>query len=248
MSDFLTRLVARQAGTAPTVQPRRPSMFALTMSRPDPADHPLTDSSAPVENRRHSPATLIRPRDQGDEDLTPSAQEERQTILDFRSAPRDTEQPRRGEAGLNPLLRNASVLVCPSAAAVPTTPPADSLTTPEQRLGEQTDSRNQNMDDQVDSAPVLTATRSAPLPLVQTRPATGTSSTLAPPSLRSSPVSGRRTEQNHPHTIEPAVEVTIGRIEITAVSTAPDTKRKSGSRRPAMSLEEYLTRRHGGRP
>ena len=43
-------------------------------------------------------------------------------------------------------------------------------------------------------------------------------------------------------------KVTIGRIEVTAVSTAPDTKQRPGSRRPAMSLEEYLTRRQGGRP
>ena len=42
-------------------------------------------------------------------------------------------------------------------------------------------------------------------------------------------------------------KVTIGRIEVTAVSAAPDRKQKAVSRRPAMSLEEYLARRQGER-
>ncbi|ODT45472.1 MAG: hypothetical protein ABS70_03105 [Nitrospira sp. SCN 59-13] len=248
MSDFLTRLVERQVGAAAIIQPRKPSMFAPTMSRPEPADLPLSDRSTPVENTRHTFATLIRSRDQEGEGLTHPAQVEgRQTILNSRSARRDAQQSRKAESVLTPLLPNASVFVRPSAPAVPTTPPADSLTIPEQRVRQQTGSRGQNIDDHVDSAPILAVTRTAPPPLVHAHQNTGRSSTVAPPSLRSSPVSARRAEQNHAAPIEPPVEVTIGRIEVTAVSTPPEAKRKSESRRPAMSLEEYLTRRQGGR-
>ncbi|GAB1723255.1 MAG: hypothetical protein NTNFB01_21510 [Nitrospira sp.] len=68
----------------------------------------------------------------------------------------------------------------------------------------------------------------------------------APPSLRPAEQSGQGPKQGQLNE-EPPVQVTIGRIEVTAVSTTPETKRKSGSRRPAMSLEEYLTRRQGGK-
>lgn len=249
MSDFLTRLVERQAGTASMVQPRRPSMFAPTISRAEPADLPLIDSPIPVENTPHTPATFIRSRDQEGEGLTHADQEEgRQTMLDSRSARRNAAQPRRAGSALTPLPRNASTIERPSAPAVPATSPADSLTIPEQRLRQRAGSSGQNMGDPVDSLSVLPEAGAAPPPLVQAHHATGRSSTVAPPSLRSGPVSGRRTEQNHAAPIEPPVEVTIGRIEVTAVSAAPDTKRKSGSRRPAMSLEDYLTRRQGGRP
>lgn len=249
MSDFLTRLVERQAGPASLVQPRRPSMFAPTMRRTDPADLPLIDTSTPVANTRHASANPLPSRDHGDEALTDTDQEEgRPTMRDSRSVRRGAEPPRLGESALAPLLQHAPAMARQSAPAVPATPPADSLTTPEQGLRQQTGSRGQNIEHPVDSPSVLPATRTAPPPLVQAHPATGASSTVAPPSLRSRPVSGRRTEQNHPATIEPAVEVTIGRIEVTAVSTASDAKRKSGARRPAMSLEEYLTRRQGGRP
>lgn len=249
MSDFLTRLVERQAGTVARVQPRTPSMFAPTTSRPEPADLPLINSPIPVENTPHTPATLIRSRDQEGEGLTHRAQEEgRQTMLDSRSARRDAEKPRRAESALTSSPRNTSTIVRLSASAVPATPPADSLTIPDQRLPQRTGSTGQNMGDPVDSLSVLPETGTAPPPLVQARHATGRSSLMAPPSLRSGPVSARRTEQNHAAPIEPSVEVTIGRIEVTAVSAAPDTKRKSGPRRPAMSLEDYLTRRQGGRP
>jgi hypothetical protein len=45
---------------------------------------------------------------------------------------------------------------------------------------------------------------------------------------------------------EPTVHVTIGRVEIRAVS-APAAQKSSSPIKPALSLSEYLTRRNGGR-
>jgi hypothetical protein len=67
MSDFLTRLVQRQAGTLATIQPRTRSMFAPAMDRPEPPtpDLPVIDGVAssgeqrqPAEAPRHSIAPM----------------------------------------------------------------------------------------------------------------------------------------------------------------------------------------------
>jgi hypothetical protein len=42
---------------------------------------------------------------------------------------------------------------------------------------------------------------------------------------------------------EPAVHVTIGRIEVTALSQPAQVKRAPAARQPSMSLEDYLARR-----
>lgn len=54
MSDFLTRLVQRQAGTLATIQPRTRSMFAPAMDRPEPPtpDLPVIDGVASSGEQR----------------------------------------------------------------------------------------------------------------------------------------------------------------------------------------------------
>ncbi len=251
MSDFLTRLVERQAGTAAVVQPRTPSMFAPPVNRTGPADFPVIDSSASIEDASPRPAVSIRSEDHGGEVLIQTSQQYGGgPVPHSPSSPRAAEKPRRAESAPTPLVRNTSPIVNQSAHAMPAAPRADALTTPAQALPQQTGPSGQHIEDRVASVPVHPAARMAPLPrLVETRHQTPRSSAAAPPSLLSGIVTGRRTEPT-PHAVstEPPVEVTIGRIEVTAVSTAPDTKRKPGTRRPAMSLEEYLTRRQGGRP
>jgi hypothetical protein len=41
------------------------------------------------------------------------------------------------------------------------------------------------------------------------------------------------------------VRVTIGRIEVTAVTQTAPPKRVAPTRRPSLSLDDYLARRHG---
>ncbi len=44
---------------------------------------------------------------------------------------------------------------------------------------------------------------------------------------------------------EPPVQVTIGRIEVSAVTATPSPSRKTPVRQPSMGLQEYLSRRQG---
>lgn len=231
------------------VQPRRPSMFAPTMSRPEPADLPALDSMAPHDDATLTPAAFVRPGDHGGKVLTqPDQQEGRQPVPGSRVASHPAVRLRRAESDPVTKAQHTSAVDKPSARDVLHAPHADSTTIHEQVSHRQMSPDRQTIQDPVDAAPDLSAARIEPPPrLVQTRPDMPRPSASAPPSLASGRVSGRRTEQNHAGPVEPPVEVTIGRIEVTAVSAAPDVKRKSGSRRPAMSLEEYLTRRQGGR-
>jgi hypothetical protein len=66
----------------------------------------------------------------------------------------------------------------------------------------------------------------------------------APPSLIAAPASGRPDGVDR-DTAEPPVQVTIGRIEVTAIAGVPAPKRKTAARPPSMSLDEYLARRRG---
>jgi hypothetical protein len=67
----------------------------------------------------------------------------------------------------------------------------------------------------------------------------------APPSLVAAPVSGKQLDAIARATAEPPVQVTIGRIEVTALGAPPAPKRKTAARQPSMSLQEYLARRQG---
>ena len=64
----------------------------------------------------------------------------------------------------------------------------------------------------------------------------------APPSLVA-PISRQGVDGIDADTAEPPVQVTIGRIEVTAMAAPPAPKRKTGPRPPSMSLQEYLARR-----
>jgi hypothetical protein len=236
MSDFLTRLVERQGGTVAMVQPRTLSMFAPAVSRSGPADLPVLDSSSPIDEVSPPPAAFIRRGDNGDEVASQTDQQEGRPL-------------RRAESVPARLVSNTLAVVSQPAHEVPPAPRTGPVSIEEQAPRRQTGLRGQKSEGHLASSPILIEARiESPPRLVETRDDTARSFAEAPPSLASGTVKGRRTEQSRLASTEPPVEVTIGRIEVTAVSTAPDTKRKPGSRRPAMSLEEYLTRRHGGRP
>lgn len=230
------------------VQPRTPSLFAPPISRTGPADFSVMDSSAPMEAAPHIPEDSSHGRDHGDDVRTHTGQQEgRGTSLGARSAPPALEEPHRTLAAPISLVAKASAIVSPSTQAMPASSSAELSTIPQEKLRTQRGLNRQHIEDPVEQAPSHSAVRMAPPPLVNARHDAVRSSAAAPPSLVPGGGIGRKMEPNQTAATEPAVEVTIGRIELTAVSTAPDTKRKSGARRPAMSLEEYLTRRQGGR-
>lgn len=247
MSDFLTRLVERQIGTMGTVRPRTPSMFAPPVSRAGevalPAMEPLSDN----DDTSRTSADPIRPIDHGGEAVTQTDQLEKRPIPDSRSILQAAMESRRAEPSPARLIRNTSVTLNQPMYEVPTASSTGPVTVHEQAARTHT-GLSANSEDRTDSVPVVSATGMVPPRLVEARHDTARSFTAAPPSLISGAITGRRAEEIHAASTQPQVEVTIGRIEVTAVSAAPDRKRKPEPRRPAMSLEEYLTRRQGGRP
>jgi hypothetical protein len=82
--------------------------------------------------------------------------------------------------------------------------------------------------------------------LVESRLDSQGRSVTAPPSLVSTGFSGKGSERLTQGEAEPPpVQVSIGRIEVTAVTSPPLPKRKPASRQPSMSLQDYLSRRQG---
>jgi hypothetical protein len=70
-------------------------------------------------------------------------------------------------------------------------------------------------------------------------------SASAPPSLVPAGIPGMRSQTGAHDTSEPTVHVTIGRIDVTAVTPPPAPKRTVPVRQPSMSLQDYLARRQG---
>lgn len=250
MSDFVTRLVERQTGAVTMVQPRTPSMFASTMRRAEAADFPIIDSMSSHDDATPTPAARIRPSDQRGNLLTqPDQLEGRWSVPDSKATSYPVMRPRRAESAPVPLVQQALAVVKQSGREGAPASGTEFVTLHEQMPHQHMGVRGENSEGPVGAAAMRSAALVAPPPLVNVHHATGRSSAAAPPSLVSGTVTGRRTESTtHAVLSEPPVEVTIGRIEVTAVSAAPEQKRKPGSRRPAMSLDDYLTRRQGGRP
>ncbi|MCS6287655.1 MAG: hypothetical protein H8K10_01595 [Nitrospira sp.] len=249
MSDFLTRLIQRQTGNLPTVQPRPRSMFAPA-SGPHGfsiVDEPVMTEPAPVEVLRWAPEALSRVAP-----ITPSTSavdpplpaetpvgrsEAAPPVLPAHvaepspTATRPEGRAARSEATSSeqqPPLRIRSLLVAPAGPE------------PNRRSAENRPERPGWTE--VVAGPLMTP----PPPLVRSPHGQPSPALLAPPSLRSAEQPGQRLLVGRMKE-EPLVQVTIGRIEVTAPSTPAFPKRKTGSRPPSMSLEDYLARRHGGR-
>lgn len=250
MSDFLTRLVDRQAGTVAMVRPRIPSMFTPPAGRTVPSDLPVIDSSVPQADPHHtSPASIHKSDRQGELLTQPDSREEQSSDFGPRPTPRAAPGQRQAASSPAPFVQNASAVRPQLAHQTVTSPHVSLVTIPNQAQSRQTEATERNVAGDIDSASLPPAVGvEPPSRLVATGHAMPRSAAAAPPSLASGAIMGRRTEPTHAVPPEAPVEVTIGRIEVTAVSSAPETKWKSTSRRPAMSLEEYLTRRQGGRP
>lgn len=69
----------------------------------------------------------------------------------------------------------------------------------------------------------------------------------APPSLLGSQALPERARTPEVSS-EPPVQVTIGRIEVTALTSPQPARRASQPRKPSLSLRDYLAQRQGGKP
>lgn len=251
MSDFLTRLVQRQSGTLATIQPRTRSMFAPARDR---MESPMPDLPA------SEPATL------SGEQRQPAAAL-RDSITPMRPLPAPVETQRRVEAPVN--ASSATSLTTGLRGAEPPreSPVVKSMAVPSVDMAEgpPVSLRNQivqsdehaaglsprdgpRLQEQRSQAPAGHARVVTPPPrLVESQHTASTSRGTAPSSLMATGQQGQRGDAAGAPSSEPPVHVTIGRIEVTALSEPPAPRRKSPARPPAMSLEDYLARRHGGR-
>jgi len=239
MSDFLTRLAQRQLGQMASVEPRLPGLFA-----PVAAATPLPITEEVLAEKSEAPRTAS---------ATP----------DVMTSPSATDSPaavsgRHGETTrkLNPARQFATKSdeeTFARGADVTFNTEVPALVTPTRSV--------QGHAMHLPLPPESAATKPAPLPVGQeTRgsqkfsqrdapprliDARATTPVAAPPRLeRAMPARGEVVALEREHAdSEPPVHVTIGRIEVTAVTAAPAPRRAAIARKPAMSLDDYLARR-----
>jgi len=240
MSDFITRLAQRQLGEISTVEPRLPELFApVTAPEPVPliseATTIVADEPRITTTRMHAagknPARVREPPilARREEEPEPVASGARASAARSTAAPTPPDALNRSVAEAAPPPRATANAREPrvelSVAAPSEIKQADSLSAQHQRR-----------------MPEGVLTRPAPQLLVEIRSPKPAS---APPRLEAKmsnrvDVSARKDTASD---AEPAVQVTIGRIEVTAVTQATPAKRAPAPRKPAMSLDDYLARR-----
>ncbi|MCS6297247.1 MAG: hypothetical protein H8K09_13525 [Nitrospira sp.] len=253
MNDFLTRLVQRQTGGIPTVRPRTRSMFAPAMDGESPTlrNLPGVEHISSAEEARRpvtaqgQGADVIRP--------LPRVRDSRDAVdptRDGAGTPRSEPQGGLRESLPGPQnIEPATVLNRPAHGAE-----AATLSNPMAELVSKHTPHHSSMPGRRDGqVPVQTRLhQEAPIdlpPRLVESSGEGRRPTASPlPSLLSGVMSVDDRERAALDSPEPPIQVTIGRIELTAVSSPAAPKRKAGPRQPSMSLEDYLARRHGGRP
>lgn len=245
MSDFITRLAQRQLGQIASVMPRLPEVFAPSSPfAPFPTAAPgsiveAIAAAAPARRQDDFTATAAahtlfqRAAAVAVPDATPKSGpvEAPQGI----AAPRNADTS-VSEAALAPSsVKNLNPEPVPLVLPMPTTP----FTVERPFYSEPSDSLN----DQA-VAPVMTsAQRNDP-------PPHRVAAEHSVPLLAPARLEVKRSKQNEAFAParrvadnEPPIHVTIGRIEVTALTQAPPAKRTPAPRKPAMSLDDYLTRR-----
>lgn len=272
MSGFLTRLIERQWGQTPTIQPRtRPTFapdsgatsfqvvddFAVFQPHANLQRAPSTHHAGPDEKLRHP--SLEQQQSPG-RSVRSSAPPVHQT---FAGAPvhQAVERPSLGpvaSAGVTADIERP--LSAPPALIDPVpidsmqmrpTPNVSTGARPTQRVGEvATASGTADTRSFTEVALAEIAQRPAPpliAPLVQD-PMAVRQQISAPASLHLETSESKRSSHAEPRVVEPPVHVTIGRIEVTAVTTPPVPKRAPSSRKASMPLQDYLAHRRGGKP
>lgn len=237
MSDFLGRLAARQVGALTGVAPRLRSRFEpgaieegvampeppARLERRDEPDPPADRSTAPPARQEH-PA--------------PRAPAHERMVLAEPPATRVDDESEPGEQ------RAATrVLPAPGSAESRELPRRDRSPAPDESTRAEP------------ARPVPAVTRAIRVARVEeverrSRPARAPQRSeplVRMPEPRQAPVPRIVGAPEPPRPAEkaPVVEVTIGRIEVRAVSPPPAAPARRDTSRTAPSLEEYLERRHG---
>ncbi|HEX6770276.1 MAG TPA: hypothetical protein VF208_13050 [Candidatus Binatia bacterium] len=251
MSDFLTRLAARQLGTMETIQPRVKPLCAP--AAPDSQTLAVLDEEISPPPRRSDDSPAIPPaapqtaqRDTPTASATDKLRMEAAGFEDHRGdSDRRMERgegeslagPReRGERGIDVARESISTTAKMAGATAPITI---------QRLAVEKSTRSDSSSNDRAPFPSVAKSEFAPMPLVHS-----THEKSAKREVPSAPaplsIHKDRVDEAAAKTTAPApVHVTIGRIEVTAVTRAAPAKRAAPARKPAPSLDDYLARRRG---
>lgn len=251
MSDFLTRLVQRQSGTLATIQPRTRSMFAPAGDRPDsPTPDLLAIEPATSSGETHQSPDVPRESITSMRPLPASLDTQRRVEEPVNASPatslgtglRESEPP-----GESPIVKSMAV----PSVGMAKEPPVPLRSQSVKSDGHPTDVSPRDgarLQERRGQTPAGHARAITPPPrLVESQHTASTPRGIAPSSLMATGQQGQRGDAAGAPSSEPPVHVTIGRIEVTALPEPLAPKRKSPGRPPAMSLEDYLARRHGGR-
>jgi hypothetical protein len=268
MKDFLTRIVQRQRGELPTVQPRIEPMFAPESNREPGSstqpvsipDLPAVQEQRPVFMEKASRRLSLSERTasfvplQLVSDAAPSGQEQQPLARHInRNATADAAQSRQ-EPLVQRINENATASPekktplhnMPSASTYPTKPErsaapqkqaAESNPAPAEVIWPSPREKTEHLTQTIHVEP--------PPRLVRPKAANLKDADSAPPSLAAA-VPAKQPVADPQDASEPPVQVTIGRVEVTAVSVPTATKRKADRPKPAMSLENYLAQRQKG--
>lgn len=253
MSDFITRLAQRQLGHLVAVEPNLPSRFAASAPiAPLPATQdvptgranaPRLTNLSPALDRVQSGGVALREEGSAagaadsmighlpkqPREASPNApQRAREAATHESAAALQDPEPLRVE--FRPAIERLAdhdvmgnfALPMASAAIAADRQRRESAKPPPQNHGEQ---------------------GAAMPPLV---PQQTTIVVSAPPrvELKSSP--GRESAARGEVDAEAPIQVTIGRIEVTALTQTASAKRAAAPRKPALSLDDYLARRQRG--
>lgn len=244
MSDFLTRLAQRQLGQIPTVQPLMPSVYTPYAERDEiqissvEEEQQLTPST--TQSISGTPQHIVKP--QGSQETTtarvdlPTIQKKEQPVLEPRVPMKPKLDPTETRRSLiQPITEDP---VSPVALTAPSSSKQREFVHTRERVP---------IED-----PVEPSIHTAPLPplalVVQKTPGPPVAPTRLDKASNTTGASQpiRNHDQNQPKALsEPPVQVTIGRIEVTAVTQATKAKRATAPRKPSMSLDDYLTKRQG---
>jgi hypothetical protein len=231
MSDFLTRLAQRQLGPISSVEPRVADWYA-------PAKPTIPAELSLSRTMTETPSALAKPNSGQSVILAVPNIEEPARVANpaQRWAAKTGEEP-DSSSSIENVSAEVAPLVEPSLAAAKT-----DKSLPRQFNPEQSDSLPARS--QAPASHGLLAPNTQPGLLIAER----VTAMAAPPRLEFNGPSRNEISEllREPADSESPVHVTIGRIEVTAVSAAPVPRRAAMARKPSMSLDDYLTRRQRG--
>jgi hypothetical protein len=235
MADYLTNLASRTLGIAEAVRPRLVSPFEPVCSEETIVDE-LDSVPARTDSVAESPTS---PRD---------AQRSRPDRWKPAPRPEHVFPPESNELR----QRQATLTKQGSLEAVRAKEEASTKSDqPTRNESSETALRPAQQEAQARRAEVERSTRGSHLAMIgqQAGPRRSPVATAMPPEPRRSLVAMTMPpEPRHSAAEPPTVRVTIGRVEVKApLPPAPPLERKSQTRAPALSLDQYLEQRRSGR-